>query len=205
MPGCISLCCPTADDPSPCPPACPPARIMPPRSLASLPACLEHLVLACFLPTRLPAHQPSVCRPRPLPRSLQNAFGFWDWVGGRYSVTSAVGMLPLALQYGFDVSARPCRGAQLRAAAHSCAALPRSCGTPPALHSAPPVSLFCGGVDGSGRGPGGGACCVPPTPPPTHKAAGRCLLAGCPASPPSLELGKVVDQQGAGAREPAST
>lgn len=30
-----------------------------------------------------------------------NAFGFWDWVGGRYSVTSAVGMLPLALQYGF--------------------------------------------------------------------------------------------------------
>lgn len=31
-----------------------------------------------------------------------NAFGFWDWVGGRYSVTSAVGMLPLSLQYGFD-------------------------------------------------------------------------------------------------------
>lgn len=31
-----------------------------------------------------------------------NAFAFWDWVGGRYSVTSAVGVLPLALQYGFD-------------------------------------------------------------------------------------------------------
>ena len=31
-----------------------------------------------------------------------NAFGFWDWVGGRYSVTSAVGILPLSLQYGFD-------------------------------------------------------------------------------------------------------
>ncbi|KAG7670280.1 hypothetical protein Ndes2526B_g00020 [Nannochloris sp. 'desiccata'] len=31
----------------------------------------------------------------------ENAFGFWDWVGGRYSVTSAVGVLPLALQYGF--------------------------------------------------------------------------------------------------------
>ena len=30
-----------------------------------------------------------------------NAFGFWDWVGGRYSVCSAVGVLPLALQYGF--------------------------------------------------------------------------------------------------------
>ncbi|KAG7401137.1 hypothetical protein PHYBOEH_002695 [Phytophthora boehmeriae] len=31
-----------------------------------------------------------------------NIFGFWDWVGGRYSVTSAVGILPLALQYGYD-------------------------------------------------------------------------------------------------------
>ncbi|MFW5830065.1 MAG: glucose-6-phosphate isomerase [Planctomycetota bacterium] len=30
-----------------------------------------------------------------------NAFGFWDWVGGRYSVCSAVGVLPLGLQYGF--------------------------------------------------------------------------------------------------------
>eukprot|EP00854_Cymbomonas_tetramitiformis_P015310 gene15310-18114_t len=30
-----------------------------------------------------------------------NTFAFWDWVGGRYSVTSAVGVLPLALQYGF--------------------------------------------------------------------------------------------------------
>jgi hypothetical protein len=34
-----------------------------------------------------------------------NAFGFWDWVGGRYSVSSAVGMLPLSLQYGFEVRA----------------------------------------------------------------------------------------------------
>ncbi len=30
-----------------------------------------------------------------------NAFGFWDWVGGRYSVCSAVGLVPLALQYGW--------------------------------------------------------------------------------------------------------
>eukprot|EP00245_Coleochaete_scutata_P004800 TRINITY_DN177_c0_g5_i1.p1 TRINITY_DN177_c0_g5~~TRINITY_DN177_c0_g5_i1.p1 ORF type:complete len:573 (-),score=108.68 TRINITY_DN177_c0_g5_i1:883-2601(-) len=30
-----------------------------------------------------------------------NTFGFWDWVGGRFSVTSAVGALPLALHYGF--------------------------------------------------------------------------------------------------------
>ena len=33
----------------------------------------------------------------------KNAFAFWDWVGGRYSVCSAVGVLPLALQYGFDL------------------------------------------------------------------------------------------------------
>ncbi len=32
----------------------------------------------------------------------KNAFGFWDWVGGRYSVWSAVGAVPLALQYGFE-------------------------------------------------------------------------------------------------------
>lgn len=29
-------------------------------------------------------------------------FGFWDWVGGRYSVWSAIGVLPLAIQFGFD-------------------------------------------------------------------------------------------------------
>lgn len=28
-------------------------------------------------------------------------FPMWPWVGGRYSVTSAVGVLPLSLQYGF--------------------------------------------------------------------------------------------------------
>lgn len=33
-----------------------------------------------------------------------NMFGFWDWVGGRFSVTSAVGLLPLYLQYGDNVS-----------------------------------------------------------------------------------------------------
>jgi glucose-6-phosphate isomerase len=31
----------------------------------------------------------------------ENIFPFWDWVGGRFSVWSAVG-LPIALQYGFD-------------------------------------------------------------------------------------------------------
>ncbi|CAM3798101.1 glucose-6-phosphate isomerase [Polynucleobacter sp. UB-Domo-W1] len=33
--------------------------------------------------------------------SQDHIFPFWDWVGGRYSVWSAVG-LPIALQYGFD-------------------------------------------------------------------------------------------------------
>lgn len=32
-----------------------------------------------------------------------NVFGFWDWVGGRYSVCSAVGVLPLTLQYGAEI------------------------------------------------------------------------------------------------------
>jgi len=32
----------------------------------------------------------------------RNVFGFWDWVGGRFSVCSAVGVTPLALHYGFD-------------------------------------------------------------------------------------------------------
>ncbi len=31
----------------------------------------------------------------------QNMFGFWDWVGGRYSLTSAIG-LSIALSIGFD-------------------------------------------------------------------------------------------------------
>jgi len=30
-------------------------------------------------------------------------FKFWDWVGGRYSVCSAVGAVPISLQYGFNL------------------------------------------------------------------------------------------------------
>ena len=41
----------------------------------------------------------------------KNAFAFWDWVGGRYSVTSAVGILPLALQYGYPQAERFLAGA----------------------------------------------------------------------------------------------
>jgi glucose-6-phosphate isomerase len=32
----------------------------------------------------------------------ESVFGFWDWVGGRFSVSSAVGVLPLSLYYGFN-------------------------------------------------------------------------------------------------------
>ena len=32
----------------------------------------------------------------------KNMFEFWDWVGGRYSATSAVGAVPLSLYLGFD-------------------------------------------------------------------------------------------------------
>ncbi|XP_020701280.1 glucose-6-phosphate isomerase, cytosolic 1 isoform X2 [Dendrobium catenatum] len=41
-----------------------------------------------------------------------NAFAFWDWVGGRYSVCSAVGVLPLSLQYGFPIIEKFLNGAR---------------------------------------------------------------------------------------------
>jgi len=34
---------------------------------------------------------------------IDTTFGFWDWVGGRYSVWSAVGVLPLSLVFTLDV------------------------------------------------------------------------------------------------------
>jgi len=34
--------------------------------------------------------------------NIDNIFPFWDWVGGRFSVWSSIGM-PIALAYGFDV------------------------------------------------------------------------------------------------------
>jgi glucose-6-phosphate isomerase len=43
----------------------------------------------------------------------KNVFGFWDWVGGRYSVTSAVGLVPLSLHFGRDVMAHFLRGAHV--------------------------------------------------------------------------------------------
>lgn len=41
-----------------------------------------------------------------------NVFPFWDWVGGRYSVCSSVGALPLSLMYGFEVFDRFLAGAR---------------------------------------------------------------------------------------------
>jgi glucose-6-phosphate isomerase len=34
--------------------------------------------------------------------SNDKVFGFWDWVGGRYSVWSAIGVLPLSFVFGYD-------------------------------------------------------------------------------------------------------
>jgi len=41
-----------------------------------------------------------------------NVFGFWDWVGGRFSCWSAVGVLALSLQYGFDIVEKFLAGAR---------------------------------------------------------------------------------------------
>ncbi len=35
--------------------------------------------------------------------AASRTFGFWEWVGGRYSVCSAVGLLPLSLHYGPEI------------------------------------------------------------------------------------------------------
>jgi glucose-6-phosphate isomerase len=42
--------------------------------------------------------------------SADNAFAFWDWVGGRYSLWSAIGM-PIALSVGFDNFEKLLKGA----------------------------------------------------------------------------------------------
>lgn len=41
----------------------------------------------------------------------ENMFGFWDWVGGRFSSSSAVGAVPLSLYIGFDNFKRILEGA----------------------------------------------------------------------------------------------
>ncbi|KAJ1608652.1 glucose-6-phosphate isomerase [Cryptosporidium canis] len=34
---------------------------------------------------------------------VDNVFGFWDWVGGRFSVCSAVGLVPLSIHFGANL------------------------------------------------------------------------------------------------------
>lgn len=58
------------------------------------PTCVSKHVVACS--TALEKTQAFGIDPA-------NVFGFWDWVGGRFSVWSAVGVLALSLQYGFGV------------------------------------------------------------------------------------------------------
>jgi len=33
----------------------------------------------------------------------KNVFAFWDFVGGRFSVWSSIGILPLSIHFGYDV------------------------------------------------------------------------------------------------------
>lgn len=40
----------------------------------------------------------------------KNVFGFWDWVGGRYSSWSAVGGVPLSLVFGYETFSEFLRG-----------------------------------------------------------------------------------------------
>ena len=58
--------------------------------------------LAYLLMSSLPPPSSSSAIPKAVDFgiSADNVFGFWDWVGGRFSVCSAVGVLPLALQVG---------------------------------------------------------------------------------------------------------
>ncbi len=42
----------------------------------------------------------------------EQVFEFWDWVGGRYSVCSSVGALPLSLKYGFSTFEKFLAGAR---------------------------------------------------------------------------------------------
>lgn len=64
-------------------------------------------LMSALGPESIPRHMVAVSTNLKLVKEFgidpENAFGFWDWVGGRYSVCSAVGILPLSLQYGFDI------------------------------------------------------------------------------------------------------
>lgn len=58
------------------------------------PTCIRSLThSSCFF-----SHSSAIPKAVDFGISADNVFGFWDWVGGRFSVCSAVGVVPLALQ-----------------------------------------------------------------------------------------------------------
>ncbi|XP_022996784.1 glucose-6-phosphate isomerase, cytosolic-like [Cucurbita maxima] len=76
---------------------------------------LREWISAALGPSAVAKHMVAVSTNLPLVEKFgidpNNAFAFWDWVGGRYSVCSAVGVLPLSLQYGFPVVEKFLKGA----------------------------------------------------------------------------------------------
>ncbi|KAK4782556.1 hypothetical protein SAY86_016658 [Trapa natans] len=77
---------------------------------------LRAWIIDALGPSAVAKHMVAVSTNLPLVEKFgidpNNAFAFWDWVGGRYSVCSAVGVLPLSLQYGFAVVEKFLKGAQ---------------------------------------------------------------------------------------------
>ncbi|KAK3424793.1 hypothetical protein EUGRSUZ_F01561 [Eucalyptus grandis] len=77
---------------------------------------LREWISAALGPSAVAKHMVAVSTNLPLVEKFgidpNNAFAFWDWVGGRYSVCSAVGVLPLSLQYGFPIVEKFLKGAQ---------------------------------------------------------------------------------------------
>ncbi|XP_008783474.1 glucose-6-phosphate isomerase, cytosolic [Phoenix dactylifera] len=76
---------------------------------------LKEWIQAALGPQAVAKHMVAVSTNLPLVKEFgidpANAFAFWDWVGGRYSVCSAVGVLPLSLQYGFPIVQKFLNGA----------------------------------------------------------------------------------------------
>ena len=66
---------------------------------------------AAAVPKHMIAVSSNVAAVKEFGISTDNIFEFWDWVGGRVSVTSAVGLVPLALQYGYPTVDRFLAGA----------------------------------------------------------------------------------------------
>ncbi|CAI8594383.1 unnamed protein product [Vicia faba] len=76
---------------------------------------LREWIIAALGPSAVAKHMVAVSTNLTLVEKFgidpNNAFAFWDWVGGRYSVCSAVGVFPLSLQYGFSVVEKFLKGA----------------------------------------------------------------------------------------------